>query len=80
VRDTVVAPYTNLTPTVLPVVSISAFHDEEGNPNISLELNRRARIVERDELDLLRQLGSGIRGTLESSDSLVTIRAVSLVD
>jgi hypothetical protein len=80
VRDTVVSPYIGLTPTTLPVVSISVFHDDEGNPNISLELERRVRIVEREELQLLRQLGSGVRGTLETSDSLTTIRAVSLVD
>lgn len=80
VRDTVMAPYTNLVPAILPVMSISVFHDDEGNPSISLELQRRARIVEREELELLRQLGSGISGTLESSDSLTTVRAVSLVD
>lgn len=80
VRDTVTAPDSAGNPTVYPVISISVTQDDEGDPDITLELNRRARIVERDEFQLLQQLGSGIQGSLESSDQLVSIRAISLVD
>jgi hypothetical protein len=77
VIDTITAPNEAATPTVSPVESITVNGGDNGDPEITLELNRRMRIPERAELELLYSIGSGIRGQVESSDPLIRIRSVS---
>lgn len=71
--DKVYAPSPAGVSTAYRVMAISVQQDDMGNPLFTLELNRRSRIIERQQFELLQTLSGGVAGpnstrTLEATN------------
>lgn len=76
-RDTITLPGPTGTPAAYPVRSISVGIDNEGTAEVVLEVNRRLRVWEREVPELIASLGSGVKGQVQASDPLVSIRPMA---
>lgn len=67
IRDKVYAPSPSGSLAHYRVIAISVQQDEMGDPLFTLELNKRSRIIERQQFELLQSLSGGLIGPNSTS-------------